>query len=136
MCLWNANAWRAITRFVWQLARYEPSSPSTKELHGIRIPTTYIFLPLPKFFFKLVLQLGQNSFRGKVLAPKMTSLKKIEAKFRSLNFCNANHVQKRLLLTYLLQPYLPTCLCHSSLQSLTVRKCNIKQRWIFALTLW
>ena len=29
------GAWRAITKFVWQLGRYEPSSPSTKELHGM-----------------------------------------------------------------------------------------------------
>ena len=28
------SAWRAITKFDRQLGRYEPSSPSTKELHG------------------------------------------------------------------------------------------------------
>ena len=27
------SAWRAITKFDWQLGRYEPSSPATKELH-------------------------------------------------------------------------------------------------------
>ena len=29
------NAQRAITKFVWQLGRHEPSPPSTKELHGL-----------------------------------------------------------------------------------------------------
>ena len=34
---WQNNrdcAWRAIAEFFWQLGSYEPSSPSTKELHG------------------------------------------------------------------------------------------------------
>ena len=29
------GAWRAKTKFVWQLGRYKPSPPSTKELHGL-----------------------------------------------------------------------------------------------------
>ena len=31
------SAWRAITKFNWQLDRYEPSSPTTKELRGCGI---------------------------------------------------------------------------------------------------
>ena len=38
--LWNAKTretWRAIIKFVGQLGRFEPSSPSTKELHELDI---------------------------------------------------------------------------------------------------
>ena len=35
---WQLTAWRAINKFVGQLGRYKPSSPSTKELHGLILP--------------------------------------------------------------------------------------------------
>ena len=39
LCLWNYETIRrAITKFDWQLGRYEPSSPSTKELHDRSVP--------------------------------------------------------------------------------------------------
>ena len=38
---------RAITKFVWQLGRYQPSPPSTKELHGLS--TTIESNPLVRY---------------------------------------------------------------------------------------
>ena len=42
LCLWNtkknrASSWRTKIKFVCELTIYEPSSPSTKELHGLPI---------------------------------------------------------------------------------------------------
>ena len=62
------GAWRVITKFVWQLGRYEPSSPSTKELHAsFRL---FLYLSLSISIFQLIFcksdQYLRKNFHSKI----------------------------------------------------------------------
>ena len=56
------RASRAITKVVWQLGRYEPSPPSTKELHGLRLTEStsllWIWFELTFNWFRFFLRAG------------------------------------------------------------------------------